>query len=87
MNHVFFWRDQFGCRGNFIVKNLLLNVQDFPRCIRMVRAVLRVAVLAAAAACVLDEKGDLYGKDGPEKNSIVEQVCAADLPLAVKCVR
>ena len=40
----------------------------------MMRAVLRIAVLAAAAACVLAEKGDLYGKDGKEKDSIVEQV-------------
>ena len=40
----------------------------------MMRAVLRVAVLAAAAACVLAEKGDLYGADGKEKGSIVEQV-------------
>jgi len=36
------------------------------------RAMLRVAVLAAAASCVLAEKGDLYGKDGKEKGSIVE---------------
>ena len=36
------------------------------------RAVLRVAVLAAAASCVLAEKGDLYGKDGKEKGSVVE---------------
>jgi hypothetical protein len=41
----------------------------------MMRAVLRIAVLAAAAACVLAEKGDLYGKDGKDKDSIVEQVC------------
>ncbi len=39
---------------------------------RMMRAVLRVAVLAAAASCVLSEKGDLYGKDGKEKGSVVE---------------
>lgn len=38
------------------------------------RAVLQVAVLAAAASCVFAEKGDLYGKDGKEKGSIVEQV-------------
>ena len=38
----------------------------------MMRAMLRVAVLAAAASCVLAEKGDLYGKDGKEKGSIVE---------------
>ena len=31
-----------------------------------------MAVLAAAANCVLAEKGDLYGKDGKEKGSVVE---------------
>jgi hypothetical protein len=36
------------------------------------RAILRVAVLAAAASCVLAEKGDMYGKDGKEKGSVVE---------------
>ena len=41
---------------------------------KMMRAVLQVAVLAAAASCVFAEKGDLYGKDGKEKGSIVEQV-------------
>jgi len=40
----------------------------------MMRGVLQVALLAAAASCVLAEKGDLYGKDGPQKESIVEQV-------------
>jgi len=37
-------------------------------------AALRIAVLAAAVCCVLAEKGDLYGKDGKEKNSFVEQL-------------
>jgi len=41
---------------------------------KMKRGVLQVALLAAAASCVLAEKGDLYGKDGPQKESIVEQV-------------
>jgi len=40
----------------------------------MMRSVLRVALLVAAASCVLGEKGDLYGKDGPQKESIVEQL-------------
>ena len=38
----------------------------------MMRAVLRLAVLAAAASCVHAETGDLYGKDGKEKGSVVE---------------
>ena len=54
-------------------------LQSFPRSLqeaqgqsKTMRAVLRVAVLAAAASCVLAEKGDLYGKDGKEKGSVVE---------------
>lgn len=46
-----------------------------PNKLRMMRSVLRVALLVAAASCVLGEKGDLYGKDSPQKDSIVEQVC------------
>ena len=41
---------------------------------RKMHAALRIAVLAAAVCCVLAEKGDLYGKDGKDKNSFVEQV-------------
>jgi len=74
----------------FVANNLLLNhwygkyVTNFfdtrGRDTSMVRSLLHVAVLAAATACVLAEKGDLYGKDGKEKNSLVEQVPSAALP-------
>ena len=35
---------------------------------------LRTLLVAAAVAVAAAEKGDLYGKDGKEKNSLVEQV-------------
>lgn len=54
--------------------NSVLSIlhEDYANARWMMRAVLRVAVLAAAAICVLADKGDLYGKDGKEKNSVVE---------------
>ena len=41
---------------------------------RNAMAWLRTLLVAAAVAVAAAEKGDLYGKDGKEKNSLVEQV-------------
>lgn len=44
------------------------------------RVALRVALMAAVATGALAEKGDLYGADGKEKGSLVEQVCDSCMP-------